>query len=171
MWELDYKVEYRRIDAFKLWCWRTSWEFLELQGAPTSQSWRKSVLNIHWKDCCWSCNSNTLTIWCEEITHLKRPWCWERLKAGGEGDNREWDDWMASPHQWTWVWASSGSWWRTGKPGGLQGVTKIWTQLSGWTGVNVTLHYISYYIISYVQGTKCCGGNKPGWGTGDAKKI
>ena len=56
----------------------------------------------------------------EELIHLKRPWCWERLKAGGEGDDRGWDGWMASPTQWTWVWASSGSWWWTGKPGMLQ---------------------------------------------------
>ena len=53
-------------------------------------------------------------------THWKRPWCWERLKAGGEGENRGWDGWMASPTWWTWVWVSSGSWWRTGKPGMLQ---------------------------------------------------
>ena len=53
-------------------------------------------------------------------THWKRPWCWERLKAGGEGDGRGWDDWMASPTQWTWVWVSSGSWWWIGKPGALQ---------------------------------------------------
>ena len=61
----------------------------------------KSVLNIHWKDWCWSWNSNTLATWCEELTHLKRPWCWERLRAGGEGDDRGWDGWMASPTQWT----------------------------------------------------------------------
>ena len=60
-----------------------SWESLGLQGDPTSPSSRKSVLNIHWKDWCWSWNSNTLATWCEELTHLKRPWCWERLKAGG----------------------------------------------------------------------------------------
>ena len=58
--------------------------------------------------------------WCEELTHLKRPWCWERLKAGGEGEDREWDGWMSSPTRWTWVWESSrGGWW-TGKPGVLQ---------------------------------------------------
>ena len=62
----------------------------------------------------------TLATWCEALTHWKRPWCWERLKAGGEGDDRGWDDWMASPTWWTWVWASSGSWWWTGKPGMLQ---------------------------------------------------
>ena len=65
------------------------------------------------KDWCWSWNSNTLATWCEELTHLKRPWCWERLRTGGEGGNRRWDSWLASLTQWTWVWASSGSWWWT----------------------------------------------------------
>ena len=95
-----------------------SWDSHGLQGDQTSQSYRKSTLNIHWKDWCWS--SNTLATWCEELTHLKRLWCWERLKAGGEGDDRGWDGWMASPTQWTWVGASSGSWWWTGQPGKLQ---------------------------------------------------
>ena len=69
---------------------------------------------------CWSWNSSTLATWCEELTRLKRPWCWERLKVGGEGDNRGWDGSMASLTQWTWVWASSRCWWWTGRPGGLQ---------------------------------------------------
>ena len=64
--------------------------------------------------------AETLATWCEELTHWKRPWCWERLKAGGEGDNRGWDGWMASPTQWTWVWVNSGRWWWTGRPGVLQ---------------------------------------------------
>ena len=97
-----------------------SWESLGLQGDPTSPSYRRSVLNIHWKNWCWSWNSNTLPTWCEELTHLKRPWCWERLRAGGEGDNRGWDGWMASPTQWTWVWVDFKSWWWTGMPGVLQ---------------------------------------------------
>ena len=50
----------------------------------------------------------------EELTHLKRSWCWERLRAGGEGDDRGWDDWMASPTQWIWVWVNSGHCWWTG---------------------------------------------------------
>ena len=54
------------------------------------------------------------------LIRWKRPWCWERLKAGGEGDDRGWDVWMASPTRWTWVWVSSGSWWWTGRPGVLQ---------------------------------------------------
>ena len=78
-----------------------SWESLGLQGDPTSPSERRSVLGVHWKDWCWSWNSNTLAISWEELTHLKRPWCWEGLGAGGEGDDRGWDGWMASPTQWT----------------------------------------------------------------------
>ena len=80
-----------------------SWESLGQQGDPTSPSHTTSVLNIHWKVWCWSWNSNTLATWCEERTHWKRPWCWERLKAGGEGDDRGWDGWMASPTWWTWI--------------------------------------------------------------------
>ena len=78
------------------------------------------MLNIPWKDWCWSWNHNTLVTWCEKLTHWKRPWCWERLNVGGEGDHRGWDGWMASPTWWTWVWASSRSWWWTGRPGVLQ---------------------------------------------------
>ena len=89
-----------------------SWEFLGLQGDPISQSWRESTLSIHWKD--WSWSFNPLATWFEELTHWKRPWCWERLKAGGEGDDRGWDGWMSSLTWWTWVWASSRSWWWTG---------------------------------------------------------
>ena len=101
-----------RIDAFELCCWR------RLLKVPWTA--RRSVLGVHWKDWCWSWNSNTLAIWCEELTHLKKPWCWERLRAGGEGEDREWDGWMASPTQWTWVWVDSRSWWWTGRPGVLQ---------------------------------------------------
>ena len=99
-----------------------SWESLGLQGDPTSPSERKSVLNIHWKDWCWSWSSNNLNTWYEEPTHWKRPWCWERLRAGGEGGNRGWDGWIASPTQWTRIWANSRRYWRTGKPGILQSI-------------------------------------------------
>ena len=71
-------------------------------------------------DWCWSWNSNTLSTSCKELTHWKRPWCWEGLGAGGEGDNRGWDGWMVSLTRWTWVWVNSGSWWWTGRPGMLQ---------------------------------------------------
>ena len=93
----------------------------------------KPALNIHWKDWCWSWNSNTLATWCEELTHWKRPWCWKRRKAGGEGDDRGWDGWMASLTRWTCIWASSGSWWWTGRPGVLQSMgSQSWTR-SDWT--------------------------------------
>ena len=97
-----------------------SWESLGLQGYPTSQSERKSILNIHWKDWCWSWNFNTLATWCKELIHLKRPWYWERLKAGQEGDERGWDGWMASQTQWIWIWVISWSLWWTERPGMLQ---------------------------------------------------
>ena len=115
-----------------------SWESLGLQGDPTSPSYRKSVLNIHWKDWCWSWNSNTLATWREELTHLERPWCWGRLKARGEGNNRGWDGWMASPIQWIWAWVNSRSWWWTGRPGvlqsmGSQRVGHGWATELNWT--------------------------------------
>ena len=97
-----------------------SWESLGLQGDRSSQSWRKSVLNIHWENWRWSWKSNTLAIWREELAHWKRSWCWERLKEGGKGDDRGWDGWIASLTWWTWVWASSRSWSWIGKPGMLQ---------------------------------------------------
>ena len=90
-----------------------SWESLGLLLKEISP-------NVHWKDWCWSWNSSTLATWCEELIHWKRPWCWQGLKAGGEGDNRGWDGWMASPTQWTWVWVNSWSWGWTARPGVLQ---------------------------------------------------
>ena len=78
---------------------------------------------------------------CEELTHLKRPWCWERLKAGGEGDDRGWDGWMASLTQWKWVWVGSGSWQWTGRPGvlqsmGLQRVRHDWVTELNWSEIS-----------------------------------
>ena len=113
------KAECRRIDAFQLWYWRRLLRVLWI-ARRSNQSILKEVSPIHWKDWCWDWSSNTLATWCEELTHWENPWCWERLKAGGKGDDRGCDGWMASPTQWTWVWASSGRWWRTGKPGVLQ---------------------------------------------------
>ena len=116
------KAKCRRIDAFELWCWKRLLRVLGLQGDPTSPSLRKSVLGVHWKDWCWNWNSSTLATWCEELTHLKRPWCWETLRAGGEGDDRGWDGWMASLTRWTWVWVNSGTWWWTERPGMLKSI-------------------------------------------------
>ena len=121
MWGLDHKKGW----VPKNWCFlivvleKTLGSPLDCKeirpvNPKVNQSWI-----FQWKDWCWSWSSNTLAIWCEELTPLKRPWCWQRLKAGGE-DDREWYGWMASSIQWTWFWANSGRWWRTGKPDGLQ---------------------------------------------------
>jgi len=105
-----------------------SWESLGLQGDPTSPFWRRSALGVLWKEWWWSWNSSTLATSCEELTHWKRPSCWEGLGARGEGDDRGWDGWMASLTRWAWVWVNSGSWWWTWRPGMLQ---FMWSQRVG----------------------------------------
>ena len=90
------KAERQRIDAFELWCWRRLLR-VPWTARRSNQSILKEIsLNILWKDWCWSWNSNPLAIWFEELTHLKRSWCWERFKAGGKGDDRGWDGCMVS---------------------------------------------------------------------------
>ena len=96
-----------------------SWGSLGLQGDPTSPFWRRSTLWFLWKEWCWSWSSNSLNTSCEELTHWKRLWCWEGLGAGGEGDDRGWDVWMASLTRWTWLWVNYGKWWWTGRLGVL----------------------------------------------------
>ena len=122
------KTECQRLDAFELWYWR---RFLKVPWI-TSRSNQSIIKEISSKleGLIPKLNPITLATWCKELTHWKRPWCWKRLKVG-EGDDRGWDGWMASQTRWIWVWASSGSWWWTGKPGvlqsvGLQGVGQDW---------------------------------------------
>ena len=112
MWELDYKESWVQ----KNWCFWT----VVLEKTLESPLDSKEIQTVHPKgNQSWifigstdakAETPNTLTTWCEELTHWKRPWCWERLKAGEE-DDRGWDGWMASLTRWTWVWASSRSWW------------------------------------------------------------
>ena len=148
-WTLK-KAECRKINAFELWCWR------RLLRVPwTARRSNQSILKeispeYSLEELMLKLNSSTLATWCKELTHLKRAWCWERLKAGGEGDDREWDGWMASPTQWTWVWVNSRSWWWTGKPGvlqslGSQRVGHNWATELNWTElmcVNLKLHIL-----------------------------
>ena len=105
-----------------------------------------------------------LATWCEELTHWKGPWCWERLESGGELEDRGWDGWMALLTQWTWVWAGSGSWWWREKPVVLQSmgsqrfrhdwVTELnWTD-SHWTEVHKQIAYFIFSHIVYVNKLK-----------------
>ena len=121
MWELDYKESW----VPKNWFFWT----VVLEKTLESPLDCKEIQPVHPKgDQSWifigraDVGAETpilLATWCEELTHLKRPWCWEGLRAGGEGDSRGWDGWMASLTWWTWVWVDSGSWWWTGRPGML----------------------------------------------------
>ena len=115
--------------------WRVPWT-----ARRSNQSILKKIRpNIHWKDWCWSWNSSTLSPDVKNWLIGKNPWCWERLKAGGERDDRGWDGWMASTTQWTWIRASSGSWWWTVKPGdaAVYAVTRVWHDWR--TGLNWTV--------------------------------
>ena len=151
------KAEHRRIDAFEQWCWRRLLRVPWTARRSNQSILKRSALNIHWKDWCCNWNSSILATWWEEVTHLKRPWCWERLRAGGEGDNRGWNGWMASPTQWTWVWVNSGSWWWTGKPGlmqfmGLQRIGHNWETELNWTdSLKITIekggHKIKHFLV------------------------
>ena len=130
------KAECWRIDAFELWCWK-----ILLRVPWTTRRSNQSILKEISRE--YSLEGLMLKLqyfghFMGKLTHWARPWCWERLKAGGEGDNRGWDGWMASLTRWIWVWASSGSWWWTGKPDvrqsmGSQRVKHDWETELNWT--------------------------------------
>ena len=114
------KAEHWRFVAFELWCWR---RLLRVPWTPrrSNQSILKEISpEYSLEGLMLELKLQYFATWCAELTHLKRPWCWERLKAGGEGDHIGWDGWMASLTQWTWVWLNSGNWRWTERPGMLQ---------------------------------------------------
>ena len=99
------KAKHWRIDAFELWCWRRL-----MRVSWTARRSKQSILKEI--NCEYSLEGLMLKLKLQYFGYLiQRPWCWERLKAGGEGDDRGQVGWMASPTPWTWVWANSGSWW------------------------------------------------------------
>ena len=115
MWELDHrKAEHWRIDAFELWCWR------RLLRVPWTARLNHSILREISPE--YSFEELMVKLKLQYFGHLirradSRPWCWEWLKAGADGNDRGWDGWMVSLTQWTLVWANSGRYWRTEKPG------------------------------------------------------
>ena len=150
MWELDYKENW----ASKNWCFWT----VVLEKTLESPLDCKEIQPIHPKgDQTWifigrtDVEAETSVLWPpEELTHLKRPWCWERLRAGGEGDDRGWDCWMASLTWWTWVWVNSGSWWWTGRPDALQFMgSRSRTRLSDWTDWTDWCCYFSLLFLFF----------------------
>ena len=157
------KAECWRIDAFELWCWR------RLLRVPwTVRRSNQSILKEISPE--YSLEGLMLKlklqysfIWCKELTHWKRPWCWERLRAGGEGDDRGWGAWMVLLTRWTWVWVDSRNWWWTGRPGMLQymGLQSL-TWLSDWTELSGTSHLSEHLLyIWYVEMRKLLS---PSWG-------
>ena len=118
MRELDYKKSW----APKNWCFWTMVLEKTLESPlgskeiqPVNPKGNQSLIFIERTDA----EAETLATWCEELTHLKRPWCWDRLKAGRYVDDRGWNGWMASPTQWTWLWVNFGIgsklwWWAEG---------------------------------------------------------
>ena len=157
------KAERWGIDAFELWCWRRLLRVLWTAKRSNQSILKEISPDVHWKDWCWSWSSNTLATWCEELTHLKRPSCWERLRAAGEGDDRGWDGWMASPTRWTWVWVDSGNWWWTGRPSvlwfmGLQRVGHDWATELNWRYSSLWHSGFSLWWLSLWQsvGSRVC---------------
>ena len=132
------KAERRRIDAFELWCLR------RLLRVPwTARRSNQSILKEISPGC--SLEGLMLKLKLQYFGHLMRRADSERLKAGGQGDDRGWDGWMASLTQCTWVWVDSGSWWWTGRPGmlrfiGLQRVRHDWATQLNWTNLSKSVH-------------------------------
>ena len=136
-WTIN-KAEHQIIDNFGLWCWRRLLR-VPWTARRSNQSILKDISPEYSLDRqSWGWKSSTLASWCKELTHWKRPWCWERLREGAERDDRGWDGWMASLTQWTWVWVNCKSRWWKGRPGVLQSWGRKELDMRDWTKSNWT---------------------------------
>ena len=114
------RAEHQRIDAFELWCWRRLLRVPWTAGRSNQSILKEISAAYSLEGLMLKLNLQYFSHLMQRTDSLAKPWGWERLKAGGEGDDRGWDGWMASPIWCTWVWASSRYWWWTGKPGLVQ---------------------------------------------------
>ena len=141
------KAECQRIGAFELRCWR---RLLRVLWTARRSNWSiLKEMNIHWKDWCWNWNSNTLATWCEELTDLKRPWCWERLTAEEKGTTE--DEMVGWHHQLNGQEFEQAleSWWRReARCAAVHGVTKSRTWLSNWTEEYLIVFWFSHSVVS-----------------------
>ena len=149
----------KKAEHKKNWCFWT----VVLEKTLESPLDCKEIQSVHPKgDQSWvfigrtDTEAETPVLWpphAKRLTHWKRPWCWEGLGAGGEGDDRGWDGWMAPPNWWTWVWVDSGSWWWTGRPGvlwfmGSQRIGHNWvTELTDWCSLENLILLIDWVHV------------------------
>ena len=162
------EAEHWRIDAFQLRCWRRFLRVIWIARRSNQSILKEISPRCSLEGLILKLQPNTLATWCEKLTYLKRPWCWARLKAGGEGNDREWDGWMTSPTRWTWVWVSSRSWWWTGRPGVLQSMVSLRVR-HGWaTELNWTELMVMYVGSRQSSMTPPTPGMLSFWGLGEA---
>ena len=154
MWDLDHKEKW----VLKNWCFWTVVLAKTLEspldckiksGNPKGNQYWVFIGSVHWF---WSWSSKPLATLCDKLPHWKRPWCWERLKAGGEVDNRRWDGWMASLTRWMWVWASFGRWWwdKAAWHAEVHEVAKTQTWLRDWTKLSSMLEKRKIYTSAKI---------------------
>ena len=162
------KAECRRIDAFEVWCWRRLLRVLWTARRSNQSILKEISPGISLEGLMLKLKLQYFGHLMRRADSLEKLWCWEGLGAGGEGDDRGWDSWMASLTQWTWVWVNSGSWWWIGRPGVLRFMGSqrlghdewlIWSDMTRWTFVgkvmSLLFYMLSRLVITFLPRSKC----------------